>query len=96
MEGVTFQESPLAKRLRNGFVEARLHMDAPNHPDIDPKKFAVHQRLQAELIGSIALPHYAIMDPETGEFLARHHLHGGPGSGWVRDFERLFDQVLER
>jgi hypothetical protein len=31
------------------------------------------------------MPHYAILDPETGEFLSRSHLHGGSPVGWARD-----------
>lgn len=88
MEGVTFRRPQIAERLRQGFVESRLHMDYPDR--IAPGKFAVHRRLQQELIGSTAVPHYAILDPTDGEFLVRHRLYGAEPGSWEQDFVRLF------
>jgi hypothetical protein len=83
VEGVTFHLPQIAAVLRSKFVESRVHMDVPAR--IDPQRYAVSAQLRDELIGSTAMPHYAILDPETGEFLSRSHLHGGSPDGWARD-----------
>jgi len=86
VEGQTFRSPQLSAVLRDKVVESRLHMDFPGR--IDPDKFPLHQRLQAELIGNPAMPYYAILDPETDEFLYRTYIRGG-------DFDLLRDSFLE-
>lgn len=96
MEGVTFHTPKLAKELRSGFIEARLHMDADNNPNVDPAKLKEHRLLQAQLTGTLAMPQYAVIDPVTGEFLARHRLRGSvteAATGWVDDFLKVFRVV---
>jgi hypothetical protein len=85
---VTFRQSQVREILRKGYVESRLHMDYPDR--IAPAKFAVQRRLQQELIGSTAVPYYAVLDPDDGEFLVRHRLYGAEPSAWLQDFQRLF------
>ena len=86
MEGDTFHKPQLSAVLRDKVVESRLHMDAPGR--IDPDKYSVHLRLQQELIGNPAMPYYAILDPDTDEFLYRTYVRGG-------DFDLLRDTFLE-
>lgn len=86
MEGKIFHSPLLSAVLRDKIVESRLHMDFPGR--IDPDKYPVHVRLQQELIGNPAMPYYAIVDPETDEFLYRTYFVGG-------DEELLHDTFLE-
>lgn len=87
---MTFFETPVAKLLKEHYVESRLHMDGE---DVLPaQKFGPHRLLQSELIGSRAAPHYAILDPKTGEFLARHRLSGPPGPQWGVDFVQFLSR----
>lgn len=87
MEGVTFHDTAVAKLLRDGFVEARLHMDGEDALPAD--KFALQRVLQQELIGQVAVPQYAVLDATSGEFLARHQNQGAPGQQWATDFQAL-------
>jgi hypothetical protein len=93
VEGVTFHQAPIAGLLREGFVESRLHMDAPE--EIDAAKWPYHRLLQDELIGSAAVPYYAILDPRTGSYLAQTRLHGGDRAGWARDIETFLTRARE-
>ena len=86
MEGQTFRKPLLSAVLRTKVVESRLHMDFPGR--IDPDKFPLHRRLQMELIGNPAMPYYAILDPETDEFLYRTYIQGG-------DYDLLHDRFIE-
>lgn len=94
VEGVTFRDPQVAQALENRFVESRLHMDGEDV--VQPTLFAQHRRLQSELIGTRAMPYYAILDPVTGEFLFRSHLRGGDPEGWKKDFLAMFDKLPER
>lgn len=85
MEGVTFHTPRLSAVLRDKVVESRLHMDFPGR--VDPEAFPRHLRLQQELIGNPAVPYYAILDPETDEFLFRTYIRGG-------DFGALHDSFV--
>ena len=87
VERVTFQQPNVLAVLRAKFVESRLHMDEPER---DPAKYQLHRRLQMELIGGIGVPHYAILDPVTGEFLYRTHLYGADPNVWRDDFMVMF------
>ena len=89
MEGVTFRQPQIAEVLRSRFVESRLHMDYPDR--IEGEKYAVHRRLQQELVGTTAVPQYAVLDPVDGEFLVRHRLFGADHVDWAADFLRLFE-----
>lgn len=91
---MTFHTKELAPVLKRRFVESRLHMDGEDR--VPPELFAAHRQLQAELIGNRAVPHYAILDPFTGDFLYRTHLRGGDLEQWRKDFEHLFSLLPER
>lgn len=62
MENTIFPEAAVAAELSR-FVEARLHNDHANNPELNTK----HKALQALLIKNRSLPSYAILDPATGE-----------------------------
>ncbi|MGE3171770.1 MAG: hypothetical protein AB7O97_04035 [Planctomycetota bacterium] len=91
---MTFHDKDVARALKARFVEARLHMDGDDR--VDPELLAIHRRLQQELIGSRAVPHYAILDPTNGDFLFRSHLRGGNPAGWKEDFLAMFRRLPER
>ena len=93
MEGVIFHRKDVANELKSRFVESRLHMDGQDR--VPAELFVAHRRLQQELIGSIAVPHYAFLDPYTGDFLFRHNLATDP-SAWEGDFLRIFAQLPKR
>ena len=94
VEGVTFHKPQLSAVLRERVVESRLHMDYPAR--IPAEKFPVHARLQQELIGTPAVPYYAILDPETDEFLFKLYFKAGDRdlllANVLRAFERLPDK----
>ena len=91
MEGVTFRSPELSAVLRERAVESRLHMDFPERVGRD--KWNAHARLQAGLIGNPAVPYYAILDPETDEFLFKMYMKGGDEpllrGNFLKAFERL-------
>ena len=60
MENYVFQTPAVAEELKDNFIEARLHTDRGHYAE-----FA--QGLRAELVGSLALPIFVVMDPETKE-----------------------------
>lgn len=91
MEGVTFRDPAVAAELKQHFVESRLHMDGD---EVVPEGLMTkHRDLQAELIGNPAMPYYAILDPDTDEFLFRAHLRGGDPEGWKKDFLAMFARL---
>ena len=92
MEGGTFRTPELSAVLRDKVVESRLHMDFPDR--IDPDKFPLHRRLQDELIGSPAMPFYAIVDPVTDEFLGRTDISGGDDDALHDRFIKIFTELL--
>ena len=94
MEGVTFQDPLVHKALDTRFIESRLHMDAPER--IPQELWPVHRILQRELIGSRAVPYYAIIDPKTDELFFVEHLRGGEPGGWRDDFLTMFDMLPEK
>jgi len=87
VEGGTFHTPRIAELLRKGYVESRLHMDAPE--SIPAEHYRVQRRLQAELVGVTTVPYYAILDPDDGEFLVRWHLRGPDPKQWEQDFLRI-------
>lgn len=94
MEGGTFRTPQLSAVLREKVVESRLHMDFPGRIPADV--FPVHARLQAELIGSPAMPYYAILDPDSGEFLFRMYIKGGDFNLLHSNLLRAFDQLPDK
>ncbi len=60
MENFVFHSPAVAEELKNNFIEARLHTDRGHYAE-----FA--QGLRAKLVGSVALPIFVVMDPETEE-----------------------------
>ncbi len=88
---MTFHQKELAPVLKRRFVESRLHMDGDDR--VPAALLAAHRLLQKELIGNLAVPHYAILDPFTGDFLYRTHLRGGDLTKWRDDFAHLFAQL---
>lgn len=65
MEKKVFIRPAVAGRLQQGFVEARLHNDGDHKVRI--------KAMQQEMTGSLATPVYLVLDPETGEVLARQY-----------------------
>ena len=91
MEGVTFRDPAVATQLKERFVESRLHMDGQNV--VPEAAFETHRALQDELIGNLAMPYYAIIDPRNGEFLFRAHLNSGDPERWKKDFLAMFAKL---
>lgn len=91
MEGVTFHTKDVVPLLRERFVESRVHMDVPGRVRED--RYRVHKVLQKELVDSEAMPLFAILDPETGEFLARYRLRGPSKTEWEKDFIAIFSKL---
>ncbi len=60
MEGSVLPSPAVAEELTKNFVEARLHADLGSYAERA-------QALREELTGSVALPIYVVMDPESGE-----------------------------
>mgnify|MGYP003384304006 CR=1 FL=1 len=60
MEGKVLPSPAVAAELTSNFIEARLHADLGSYAK-------TAQALREELTGSVALPIYVVMDPETGE-----------------------------
>ena len=82
MEEVLFPESkPIGKRLRKGYVEARLHTDTKS-----PQINAI-LALQKDLAKTKAIPTFVVLDPGTGKVLARI-------SGYMK--EAKFLEFLEK
>ena len=81
MEEGVFLASAVAEELE-GFIEVRLHND-----HYDEEKLAETQKIQQEMVQSIAAPVYAVVDPSTGKKLSEQH---GPTteSGFL-DFLRV-------
>jgi hypothetical protein len=48
------------------------------------------------LIGSRAVPQYAILDPHDGTFMFRTGLRGGDPASWREDFLRMFRALPAR
>ena len=59
MEGKIFRLPTVGGLLREHYVEARLHNDAP-----DPEAAARVRKLQDELAHTAATPHYLILEPK--------------------------------
>jgi hypothetical protein len=68
MEQNVLTAPAVAGFLREGFIEARLHMDVPERvPD-----FRRNEQVSKALVdGSIALPIYVVLDPATEAPLGR-------------------------
>ena len=78
-EANVFPAPPVAEHLRSDFVRLRLYTD-------DREKGPALQRYQQDLIGTVALPSYAVVTPE-GEVAAQHSGMASP---------EAFDRFLER
>ena len=63
MEGKVLPTPAVAGVLNSNYVEARLHCDLGEHAE-------ANKVIQERLTGSIALPIYAIVDPNTEKVLA--------------------------
>ena len=59
MEEKIFRLPAVSGLLQEHFVEARLHNDDHGHPDVMLRV----QKLQDELAGTRATPHYLILEP---------------------------------
>ena len=65
MEANVFPKPLVAERLRDDFVLLRLYTD-------DPARDEELQRFQLQLTGTVALPTYAVVHPESRRLLAQH------------------------
>jgi len=65
MEDKWFVRKPISTTLAGGFVEARLHIDGVEH-------VARIKELQERLVGSVGVPSYVIVDPDTGKKHGRY------------------------
>ncbi len=65
MENKIFRLPAVSGVLREGFVEARLHNDDHNNPEV--MKYV--NKLQDELAETRGTPYYLVIDPKTGEKL---------------------------
>lgn len=86
MEVKIFHLPTVGGLLRRGYVEARLHNDDHQHPEVVERV----KQLQKELAGSSATPYYLILDPATRAKLGVFEgpdLRGG-------DFERFLRRAL--
>ncbi|RMH02630.1 MAG: hypothetical protein D6702_08300 [Planctomycetota bacterium] len=67
MEENIFPLPAVAGILENELVEARLHNDGRERPELTRSIKA----LQLEMTGSYSTPIYLVIDPESGEVLGR-------------------------
>ncbi len=67
MEKDIFHRPAVSGILEPKYVEARLHMDDFEHPDVVERT----TKLQDELAGARATPNYLIVDPTTLRILGR-------------------------
>jgi len=83
MEGSIFPKQEIATRLKQSFVEARLHMDIPDLKDrvLDYQK---------RIAGSTGMPIYVIVDPEKPE-AKLEQFDGWDWSGGV-EFAKFLDR----
>lgn len=65
MEANVFPQPAVAQRLRRDFVLLRLYTD-------DPERDQELQRFQLQLTGTVALPTYAVVQPESKRLIAHH------------------------
>ena len=91
---MTFHNTQLSDLLRKKAVESRLHMDFPGR--INPANWSVQRRMQQELIGSPAMPYYAILDPETNEYLYRLYISGGDYGQLLDRFTKIFEELPDK
>ena len=79
MEEQIFPSPAVAELLTTGFIEARIHTD-------HQVKGEEQRALQQQMVGFVSAPYYLIVDPKTGQTLARHQLEG-VSDGWdkIRD-----------
>ena len=81
METQVFRQPTVGGTLREHYVEARLHNDAP-----DAEAAARVRKLQDELAGTPATPHYLILDAATR---AKLGVFDGPDLGGKKFAEFL-------
>ena len=79
MEANVFPKPAVASRLRRDFVLLRLHTD-------DPERDQELQRYQLRLTGTVALPTYAVVHPESGQLITHHS-----GMASVKDFAAFLE-----
>ena len=79
MEANVFPKPAVASRLRRDFVLLRLHTD-------DPERDQELQRYQLRLTGTVALPTYAVVHPESEELIVHHS-----GMASVADFAAFLE-----
>lgn len=88
MEKDIFHRPAVAGILVPDYVEARLHIDDFEHPEV----MARTTQLQDQLAGARATPYYLIMDPTTQRILGRFE---GPDIPPIGDGTR-FAQFLRK
>ena len=64
MEGSYFSTDEFADVLKKNYIEARLHTDKTETPEVQMKRIREKQR---EFVGHRAMPVYVVVDPETGK-----------------------------
>ena len=79
MEANVFPKPAVATRLRRDFVLLRLHTD-------DPERDQELQRYQLQLTGTVALPTYAVVHPESEKLIVHHS-----GMASVADFAAFLE-----
>lgn len=87
MEGKIFRLPTVGGLLRERYVEARLHNDDHEHPELIEKI----TRLQDEMVKNRATPYFLVIDPATGKKLG---VHPGPdlfGSEFFRFLQKALD-----
>ena len=65
MEGKVFPSPAVAEVLKKGFIEARLHTDGLGEP------YVSEFEMQKRMTRTVALPTYAIVDPDDAEVALR-------------------------
>ena len=94
MEEQAFPDAAVAALLKSKFIEVRLH--AENQQRLPAEKRQRFLDLRDALVGSVAIPAYAILDPRTEKSLGFYQLDGTKLDGWKSDFIALFEQAIQR
>jgi hypothetical protein len=67
MEDDVFLRPAVAGLMKQGFVEARLHVDIQKH--LTKEQFARNKELQKQFTTTRAMPIFVVVDPKTGKEL---------------------------
>ena len=87
MENQVFLRPAVAGPLKEGFVEARLHVDIRRN--LTAEQLAANQQLERDLAQTSAMPTFVVVDPATEQVLGIHNLSG-------TDWESPFIEFLSR